>query len=116
MEEALTSHVKLTLRFDGSGFFGPGVAELLELIEECGSIKDACAQMGLSYSKGRYILKRAETVLDFPLLEVRHGGTGGGASCITEKGKRFLTAYREWEAEVSRYAEKRFLERGSLLE
>ena len=41
-------------------FFGPGVKTLLECIREAGSIRDACEKMGLSYSKGRKMLERAE--------------------------------------------------------
>ena len=41
-------------------FFGPGVRMLLECIREEGSVREACEKMGLSYSKGRKMLERAE--------------------------------------------------------
>lgn len=104
MGEKYVPHIKLSVRRDGTGFFGPGIAELLELVDQEGSLKVACARMGLSYSKGRYILRRAEQCLEFPLIEIRHGGQGGGASVLTEEGRRCLTGYREIEREVTAYA------------
>ena len=78
-ERRFEPHVKLTIRADGHGFFGPGVAELMERIRRCGSVKDACRDMGMSYSKGRYILRRAEEALSMTLVLHQHGGAGGGA-------------------------------------
>ena len=47
-------HIKVELRAEDK-FFGPGVCELLELIEQTGSLQSACTEMGLSYSKGSSI-------------------------------------------------------------
>ncbi len=110
MDDRVTTVVKLTYRAQGEKFFGPGVAELLEKVEQEGSVKEACRSMGLSYSKGRAILRRAEEWIGFPLLCIKHGGTGGGASTLTQEGKETLEAYRRLEDEVSRFAEKRFRE------
>ena len=106
-----STNVKLTIRGNGRGFFGPGIAELMERIRETGSTKDACVQMGLSYTKGRRILKRAEAVLGYPLITIRHAGSGGRATTLTEEGELFLLRYRELEADVMEYAMKRFEEK-----
>ena len=56
-------HPKIRLRFDTQEkFFGPGVCELLELIDETGSVQKACARMELSYSKGSKMLKKLDQV------------------------------------------------------
>ena len=63
-------------------FFGPGAAELIELVEITGSLHEACSRMGLSYSKGRYIVKRLEEQLGMPVVRRWAGGVGGGgAAC-----------------------------------
>ena len=80
MMEDISAVVKLIYRKDKVKFFGPGIAELLGLVGECGSVKEACAKMGLSYSKGRMIIRRAEDMLGFPLVKIRRGGRGGGAA------------------------------------
>jgi molybdate transport system regulatory protein len=108
--------IKLTFRKDGArAFFGPGIAELLDLIEESGSVKEACRKMGMSYSKGRHILEVAEKALGLALTDRQHGGAGGGgATVLTAEGHHFLNEYRAFEKEVVTAAEelyrKRFLE------
>jgi len=102
--------IKLTYKCENEKFFGPGIAELLELVEKSASLKEACREMGLSYSKGRGIIKKAEAMLGFPLLTKQHGGLGGGASSLTEEGSVLLRNYRLLEEDVRRYAKKRFQE------
>ena len=55
--------IRLTLEKE-ERFFGPGVADLLELVEEKGSIQGACSEMGMSYSKSWKIIKRLNGSLD----------------------------------------------------
>ena len=52
MEGTIRPSIRLTLEKE-ERFFGPGVADLLELVEEKGSIQGACSEMGMSYSKRR---------------------------------------------------------------
>ena len=59
MEGTIRPSIRLTLEKE-ERFFGPGVADLLELAEEKGSIQGACSEMGMSYSKSWKIIKRAE--------------------------------------------------------
>ena len=54
--------------------FGPGLVILMEHILVTESMKDACGEMGMSYSKGWKIINRAEKELGYELLERRHGG------------------------------------------
>ena len=59
------------------------------------SMKDACGEMGMSYSKGWKIINRAEKELGYELLERRHGGKSGGKCTVTEKGKSLMKRYRQ---------------------
>ena len=88
--------------------FGPGIAELLERVEELHSLRKATQSMGMAYSKAWNIVKNAENALGFPLLESTVGGKGGGSAKLTERGKRFLTAYRRFESVVHAYADEIF--------
>ena len=45
--------------------FGPGLVILMEHILVTESMKDACGEMGMSYSKGWKIINRAEKELGF---------------------------------------------------
>lgn len=105
--DRFTPKVKLTIHGNES-FFGPGIAELMSLIDSTGSVKNACREMGLSYTKGWMILNRAEKELGFPIIRRNHGGTAGGTSSLNESGKKLLKEYYELEQEVDAYARKAF--------
>ena len=101
----------LSLRVYGEEkIFGPGIAELLERVEETHSLRKATLDMGMAYSKAWRIVKTAENALGFSLLDSSAGGKGGGGAKLTERGKRFLTAYRRFESVVHSYADEIFEE------
>ena len=88
--------------------FGPGIAELLEHVDELHSLRKATMEMGMAYSKAWSIVKNAENALGFPLLSSKVGGRGGGYAELTERGRSFLTAYRQFESVVHAYADEIF--------
>ena len=95
--------VKLQINTD-EPVLGPGVAELLELVEETGSMKEACGRMGMSYSKGWKITGRAEQELGYPLILRSHGGRTGGSCSVTQEGLFLIRRYRALEEKVKEYA------------
>jgi len=96
-------HPQVQVRLAASEtFFGPGVAQLLELIDQTGSIQDACIQMELSYSKGSRMVKQVEKQLGFPVVQRWSGGAGGGGSSLTEEGKRLVANYGELVRQVQK--------------
>ena len=99
----------LVLRVYGEEkIFGPGIAELLEHVDELHSLRKATAAMGMAYSKAWSIVKNAENALGFPLLVSTVGGRGGGRAELTDRGRRFLLAYRRFESVVHSYADEIF--------
>lgn len=80
--------------------FGPGVAQLLEGVEQLGSLRRSAARMEMSYNKAWGVVHGCEEQLGFALLERRIGGAGGGGAVLTEKGKTLLTRYRAFEKEA----------------
>ena len=82
--------------------FGPGIARLLELVEEYESLNKAASIMGMAYSKVWKILNNSEKALGFPLIERRIGGVGGGGANLTEEGKELLYAYRAFSEEANK--------------
>ena len=92
----------------GEKFFGPGACELLELIDQTGSVQEACARMNLSYSKGSRILKNIERQLGQSTVQRWAGGVGGGGAELTEKGKWLIVNYRKMEAEIESAAAEAF--------
>jgi len=90
--------------------FGPGVAELLERVDQLRSLRKATIEMDMAYSKAWRIVKTAETNLGFPLLKSVTGGKGGGGAELTEDAKKFLFAYRRLEQSVRQFADEAFIE------
>ncbi len=99
-------------------FFGPGPCLLLELVHETGSLRMACTQMGISYSKGWRIIAGIEEQYGCPVLQSTRGGAQRGNSTLTSEGARLMRAYqafqRESEAEVRRIFERHFTQGGAL--
>lgn len=78
---------------NGDKFYGEGPCRLLALIEETGSLRKAAISMGMAYTKALRILNRAEEVLGYPLTERTVGGSSGGGTCLTQKGKEWNQKY-----------------------
>ena len=91
-------------------FFGSGVKTLLECIREEGSVRDACEKMGLSYSKGRKMLERAERELGYTIVERSPGGKNGGSARVSKDGMRLLSRYERFEKELTELAEEKYRE------
>lgn len=81
-------------------FFGPGTVTLLRQIDRTGSVLLATKMMGMSYSKGRKMIKEAEEELGYPIVISKVGGSAGGLSTISDKGRELLKKYEQFEAEV----------------
>ena len=99
--------VHLTAQKD---FFDADAARLLEMIDQTGSIQDACMKTGISYSKGAKMIKNAEKQLGFRLLERRTGGSGGRGSRLTEAGRKLVDQYRRMLARVQKDADHAYRE------
>ena len=67
---------KLTLRREKS-FYGPGIQELIRLIDETGSMKQTYILMGIAHSNARKIIKETEDGLGFKVFENDNSNYGG---------------------------------------
>jgi len=83
----------LWLEGDGTRFFGPGPVELLQLIEETGSINQAAKKMGMSYKKAWEIVSRLNEKAGSPMVITATGGEKGGGSTISEDAKQMIEWY-----------------------
>ncbi len=102
-----TIHPKIQVSIAGEEmFFGPGPYRLLKIISETGSVRDACNEMGLSYSKAWKILNRMENEMGRKVIIRSRGGVEGGHSTVTEFGKRYLKSYEEYNESVQAFAKK----------
>jgi molybdate transport system regulatory protein len=98
---------KATIRidFDIGVRLGPGKAQLMELIEEHGSIRAAGASIGMSYRRAWLLADEINRMFREPSIFTRHGGKSGGGAGLTEFGKEMLKRYRRVEAAMRAAAE-----------
>ncbi len=103
------SHIrKTTIRidFDIGVRLGPGKAQLLELIEEHGSIRAAGASIGMSYRRAWLLSDEINRMFREPSVFTRHGGKSGGGAGLTEFGRELLTRYRRMESAMLKAADE----------
>jgi molybdate transport system regulatory protein len=84
----------LWIEGDGQRFFGPGPVELLELIDETGSISKAAKKMKMSYKKAWEIVSRMNGMSLQPFVITNIGGEDGGGSKISGEAKQMIAWYR----------------------
>jgi molybdate transport system regulatory protein len=98
---------KATIRidFDIGVRLGPGKAQLMELIDEHGSIRAAGASIGMSYRRAWLLADEINRMFREPSIFTRHGGKSGGGAGLTEFGQEMLKRYRRVEAAMRAAAE-----------
>ena len=74
---------------------GPGKADLLEAIAECGSISSAAKRMKMSYRRAWELVDVMNKCFDQPLVISASGGHHGGGAQLTEFGRLILKYYRD---------------------
>jgi molybdate transport system regulatory protein len=78
--------------------FGPGKAELLEALEETGSITRAADKLGMSYMRAWTLIRTMNRCFCEPLVDaVRGGMRGGGGARLTPTGQQVLDLYRRMD-------------------
>lgn len=108
MNKKMTFEAKLMLKDEEDIFFGPGVANLLEAIDEMGNVKDAALSMGLSYTKAWTMLKNTKRGIGVDAVKRIKGGADGGSATLTEEGKNLLREYRAFEKKANKMLEAIF--------
>ncbi|RLA99180.1 MAG: molybdenum-binding protein [Deltaproteobacteria bacterium] len=91
---------RLWVEKDGVPVFGPGLFELLFLVNSKGSLHSAAKELRMSYRAAWGMVRVHEERLGISLLEKgRHGRTGAH---LTEKGLQVLKYYEGITSRVSR--------------
>lgn len=90
--------------------FGKGKTEILELIEEKGSIAKAAEEMGLSYKKAWTHIKILQQNIADELVVPQKGGGGKGGTTLTPKAHALVKNYRRLQKDIESYADRRFRE------
>ncbi len=85
--------------------FGPGKAELLQLVTDTGSLRAAAEKMSMSYMKAWRLVKDMNLSFREPLIVMERGGSLHGGSVVTATGRRVLADYLAMMSAVERSAQ-----------
>ncbi len=98
--------IRCWIDIDGKRFFGPGRAELLQLILDTGSISKAAKSMGMSYKKAWAMVDDLNASGKKPYVVAHKGGHKGGGTEVTKTGMKILQAYQKLNLQLSAIAKK----------
>ena len=98
MSDTIRTNLRLT--FPGGAPLSHGKAELMELIRDTGSIRQAAARMDMSYRRGWLLVDELNRMFKQPVVETKHGGKSGGGAALTEFGLSLLKRFRAMEQQT----------------
>ena len=102
---------EIRISFSGKqSFFDGETAALLQQIERCGNVREACEKTGISYSKAWDMIRLAEEGLGGKIVERRAGGKDGGGASVTERGRTLTELYQRYEEAVRNYSREMYRE------
>ena len=88
--------------------FGPGKVDLLKLVGETGSIREAAERMGMSYMRAWTLIRTMNACFKAPLVETARGGAGHGGATLTQTGRMALQLYQQMEEDSLRATKSRW--------
>ena len=100
MSEPLTPHTNLWIERDGQVVLSKWRVQLLEAIEQTGSISAAAERMQVQYRLAWDRLEEMEHGLGLRLVDRHVGGAGGGGAQLTEAGRDLVERFNRLAAEI----------------
>lgn len=97
---------------EGQSFLGAGRIELLERIDQVGSINAAAKEMKMSYKAAWERINGMNVLADQPLIERSTGGRGGGGTKLTPYARELIATFHRL-GELHRQFIDRFAEAGN---
>ena len=99
--------IKFWLETEKGYVFGEGSFNLLNKIQELGTLRGAAEALGMSYRHAWGILKSIERRIGKPVLETHKGGRlGGGGAKLTKDGEILLNKYLEMKKALTEISGK----------
>ena len=103
--------VKIWIEDDNKNLiFGGGKTEVLELIDETGSISKAAQRVGMNYKKAWSHIKILENNIEDALVYTNKGQGELSGSSLTPKAREVIQTYKILQYDIKKYADERFKE------
>lgn len=103
MSSQFTVHGRLWIEAPDGTIIGHGRVELLEKINDLGSLSAAATALGMSYRYAWKLAKSMNEHSDTPLITLSSGGRGGGHAELTAAGKQAVATYRRTDHEFEQF-------------
>ncbi|MFT5836004.1 MAG: molybdate transport system regulatory protein [Sulfurimonas sp.] len=88
---------RIWFKKNGKNLLGNGRVELLEKIDEHGSISKASKSMKMSYKAAWDMVDAMNNLSDEPLVQKVTGGKNGGGAQVTEVGKELINTFKKFK-------------------
>ena len=98
--------IRLRIILNPGTLIGWGKADLLQAIDETGSISEAGRRMGMSYKRAWTLINTMNAYFQEPLVASTRGGSRGGGAQLTKTGRAVLETYRRIEKKVHSVSER----------
>lgn len=95
---------------DGNLIFGGGKTQILEFIDETGSISEAAKKVGMNYKKAWTHIKILQEFLEDELVVTKQGGKGQGGTVLTPKAKEVVETFKTLQRDIKIYTQQRYEE------
>ena len=82
---------------------GHGRVELLERIQQSGSLRQAALQRKMSYRQAWDIINYMNEHFGSPVVISQRGGKGGGKAELTEKGLKAIEQFKLFQAKFKEF-------------
>jgi molybdate transport system regulatory protein len=89
---------------DNTIVLGRGKADLLDAIARTGSIRDAAAELRMSYMRAWSLIRIMNEGFREPLVDAVRGGSRRGGATLTPAGRAVLRLYRKMTKSSERAA------------
>ncbi len=99
---------KFWIEKDGELVFSDWRVDLLEAIEETGSLSGAAERLGIHYRRAWGKIKEMEERLGVKLIVTQSGGVGGGGTELTPQAQEYIRQYRKFRAGLKEMVDRRF--------
>lgn len=106
-KQLLHPYVKLDIDYP-TKVFDSRMKMLLTLIDDTKAVKTACMMTAISVGKAWEIINMLENALGYQVVNRRQGGSRGGNTELTPKGREYLRKYELLEERVREYADEEF--------
>ncbi len=101
-------HFNIWIEHSGTVVLSEWRVQLLEAIEQTGSINGAAAVMNVTFARAWGKIHEMEEGLGFKLVDTQIGGAGGGGATITANGRKLIRKFRALSQGLDVEIEQRF--------